>query len=380
MALPRVFASYAQLDYDKHLRKFVDDLAGELAAQAVGHPESVVFFDRKGVEAGEKWSDVILDALADSGVLLCLMTPRYFTRPWCGRELQTFLERSSRLPAGAEPRFIFPVWWLRPAVPREPPTGLKAYLSTDKEYPTEYAVMGVRDMALEGKRTKIRRVVRRLAVLITQTLARHPQLPPVTAVKDVLEIANAFDEQQAFDVRVVALTQGGDAWRPNLGEPTLAEALETSGEAQPWFIRRIATGPGLLQSLHKAQDEQQVILLVVDAQLPVDATLRAINALTELTNLTVLLVDAGTPPVGMDAWVGQFDAGAFAAAQKDGRNGVAMAYGLVKAVEKTIFQSRTNIMGRAKPIAVRDDTLTERAREQGISVGTQPSLSGPSEK
>ena len=106
------------------------------------------------------------------------MTPRYFTRPWCGRELQTFLERTNNLPGNAKPRFIFPVWWLRPAVPRPIPKRLAEYLYTDGEFPPEYETIGLRDLALEGKRAKFDKMARRLAVLITKVLASPPQLPP----------------------------------------------------------------------------------------------------------------------------------------------------------------------------------------------------------
>ena len=68
MTIPRVFASYAQRDHDKVLRKFVDELAKELDRQTVGDADTVVFFDRKDVHAGEKWSEVIIEALSEAGV------------------------------------------------------------------------------------------------------------------------------------------------------------------------------------------------------------------------------------------------------------------------------------------------------------------------
>ena len=377
MTMPRVFASYAQRDYNKQLRKFVEDLATELDSQTVGDAATVVFFDRKGVHAGEKWSDVIIDAVSETGVLVCLMTPRYFTRPWCGRELQTFLDRTSALPPHVKPRFIFPIWWQRPAGQRTIPKRLLEYLNTDDGYPAEYATTGVRELALEGKRIKLGKLVRRLAALITQALETAPQLPRATPVPDVEDIMNAFDEQQPYDVRVVSLTQGGDAWRPTTGEPTIAEALDTTAENLTVFIRKADTGPNLAASLRKAQDEQQVILLIADAVAPPDQTVRDINAMKELTNLSILLMDVGTPSVGAETWLGRFDPGAFAAAQAEGRFGLATSGNLSKEMEKTVYRSRSLVIGRAKTAPVRDDRLVEQAREQGISVAAQPNLSGP---
>jgi hypothetical protein len=380
MTIPRVFASYAQRDHDKVLRKFIDELAKELDRQTVGDAATVVFFDRKDVHAGEKWSDVIIEALSEAGVLLCLMTPRYFTRPWCGRELQTFVERTSKLPGAAKPHFIFPVWWLRPAVPRPIPKRLAEYLNTDGEFPPEYEAMGLRDLALAGKRAKFERTARRLAVLMTRALASPPQLPPAKIVSDVFDIMNAFDEQQPNDIRVVSLTQGGDAWRPSAGEPTIAEALDATSESRTVFIRKADTGPGLIQSLLTAQAEQQIILLIVDIAQPVDATLTAINALAELENLALLLIDVGNPSVGADAWLGKFTSGAFAKARAEGRFGIATVGSLLKEMDRTVFRARTVVMGRTEPASVQDDRLADLAREQGISVAAQPNLTGPATK
>ena len=92
---------------------------------------------------------------------------------------------------------------------------------------------------------------------------------------------NAFDEQQPNDIRVVSLTQGGDAWRPTAGDPTIAEALDSTSESRTVFIRKADTGAGLEASLRAAQEEQQIILLIVDAAQPVDQTLTTINDLSE---------------------------------------------------------------------------------------------------
>ena len=43
-----------------------------------------------------------------------------------------------------------------------------------------------------------------------ETLSGAHHLPPGDAIANISEIANAFDEQQAFDIRLLALTTGGD--------------------------------------------------------------------------------------------------------------------------------------------------------------------------
>ena len=190
---------------------------------------------------------------------------------------------------------------------------------------------------------------------------------------------NAFDEQQPHDIRVVSLMQGGDAWRPTPGEPTIAEALDATSESRTVFIRKADTGPGLKESLLAAQAEKQVILLIVDAAQPIDQTLTTINELTELKNLAPLLIDVGNPSVGADAWLAKFEKkdGAFAAARAEGRFGVAAAGGLLTEMDRTVYRARSVVRDRGTPAAVEDNNLTESAREQGISTAAQPNLTGP---
>src|SRR5207248_2826796 len=108
-----VFASYAQLDRDKHLENFIQQLADELRRETgASNKELMVFFDRDGVHAGDRFTDTILRAANSADTLLCLLTPTYFRREWCGRELEIFLRREKRLPESARQlRFIFPIWW-----------------------------------------------------------------------------------------------------------------------------------------------------------------------------------------------------------------------------------------------------------------------------
>src|SRR3954464_13924382 len=101
-----VFTSYAQADYEAHLKRFADDLREQIRS-LLGRTdnESVMFFDRIGVKAGDKWNDVVIDAIRTADVLVCLVSPTYLGRPWCGRELQVFVQRNARRSASAQGRF-----------------------------------------------------------------------------------------------------------------------------------------------------------------------------------------------------------------------------------------------------------------------------------
>lgn len=378
MAAFPVFTSYAQLDRDQHLEKFVKQFRDQLRA-LTGRADAtaIVFFDRDKVEAGDQWTEAITHAVNSAEVLLCLMSPTYFSRPWCGRELEAFLHRQKGLrgPA-AKVRFIFPVWWQVPAGPRPLPRRLSVYHNRDAQFPPDYESAGVSGLARLSRWTQFRRVVDRLAQLVAKTLDQPHRLPPGEAVADILEIANAFDEEQPFDVRMLTLTTGGDAWRPSATDMTVAEAAAETARRLKVFIRTVETGPGLRKRLEKAEAEQQIVLVIADAALSVDAALLMVNGLP-LQNLALLLVDVGTPTVGEDAWLKRLQEGSFMGAKTRSVIRVAAPGELSAQMERLVDEARRRLQAAAPPAPVEDAKLRQAAEAQGISIDVQPSLTGP---
>ena len=94
----QVFTSYAQADREKYLEKFIDEFREEVGSLlGLADRTTVVFFDRDGVKAGDEWSTTIIHALRHAKILVCLMSPTYLGREWCGRELEVFLSRLGKL-------------------------------------------------------------------------------------------------------------------------------------------------------------------------------------------------------------------------------------------------------------------------------------------
>lgn len=265
-----VFTSYAQENRDRFLEKFIGEFRTSLAGFQGEHggeeaQKRVAFFDHD-VPGGTRWSTNILDALRESGVLLCLMSHTYLRRPWCGRELQVFLDRDQALarPAGATASFIFPIWWQKPRKPRELPAKLYQFNWRHPKFPKQYEAHGVWGIARHNSAPIRRKMADELADLIYQTLQGGLKLPPGAVVADVEEITNAFDEQQELDVRLLALTLNGDAWQPSAMDTTVADAVEDATRKLEIFSRPVDQSAGLAAGLQKAQAERQVILLVVD--------------------------------------------------------------------------------------------------------------------
>lgn len=385
MSSSPVFASYAQADREQYLDRFVTDFWNKLGGfQGVADTEErkkLVFFDRDSLQAGEKWSPRIIEALRHARVLICLMSHTYLRRPWCGRELEMFLQRheSLQLPAATSARFIFPIWWQRPKKPRPLPKRLDQLNWKDPNYPPRYPEGGVQNLARKQLWTQFRAMVDHLAELVHETLDGAPQLPPGVIVAEIEEIANAFDEQQDFDVRLLALTTGGDAWQPGPMDLTVAKAADEAARKLEIFVRPIEQGMGLAVGLQKAQSESQIILLVVDANLEPPAALATVNGLT-LPNLAVLLVDAATSVLGAEAWLAGsgLQSGAVASAKGRGLLRVARPGALAAEMQLLLDEAGRRLSVVSEPAKAVDLNLAERARtEHGINLDIQPHLVGP---
>lgn len=373
-----VFTSYAQLDRDQYLERFIADFRRELQVlTAIPDTKQLVFFDRDGVAAGDRWSQKILNTINVSDILLCLMSPAYFTRDWCARELEAFLRRMSRLqPTAAQSRFIFPVWWQVPVTPRPLPARLSQYHYRDAQFPPAYESAGIRPLARQRRWAQVQRIAGRLAEVVARTHAEPHRLPPGVAVRDILEITNAFDEQQPYDVRMLALTPGGDAWVPSTSDQSIGDAATETARRLQVFIRRIETGPKLLERLRTAQGQSQVLLMIADAAQPPDQLVKRINR-AQLSNIALLLVDATTPTVGADSWFARLPSGSFSQARDAGLMRVALAGEMRPQIERLIDEARRKLIGATPPLRVEDAELAQKALTSGISINQQPNLVGP---
>jgi len=385
MSSSPVFASYAQADREKYLDTFVKEfwktLGGFQGVADIEERKELVFFDRDSLQAGEKWSPKIIEPLCHARVLICLMSHTYLRRPWCGRELEMFLQRHESLQstAATSARFIFPIWWQKPKKPRTLPKRLDQFNWQDPNYPPRYPEGGVQNLARKQLWTQFRAMADRLAELVHETLDGAPQLPPGVIVAEIEDIANAFDEQRDFDVRVLALTTGGDAWQPGPMDLTVAKAADEAARKLEIFVRPIEQGMGLAVGLQKAQSERQIILLVVDANLEPPAALAAVNKLT-LPNLAVLLVDAATSALDVEAWLAGsgLQSGAVASAKAKGLLRVAGAGALAAEMQLLLDEAGRRLSAVSEPAKAVDLNLAERARtEQGINLDVQPQLVGP---
>jgi|GEM_PF-2311548 len=117
-----VFFSYTHHDDNAYLQRFLTNLTDQIGKYVtLKEGEQIVFFDKKNMSRGDKWDDVVVDALQTSKVMVCVYSPNYFAREYCGREWQIFqqrreLYRQTRLASGERgvpvPPLIKPVVWI----------------------------------------------------------------------------------------------------------------------------------------------------------------------------------------------------------------------------------------------------------------------------
>jgi hypothetical protein len=379
-----VFTSYAQENRDQFLIKFIREFRTSLAQFEGEHggeeaQKKVAYFDHD-VPGGTRWSPDILGALREADVLLCLMSHTYLRRPWCGRELQVFLDRDQTLarPAGATASFVFPIWWQKPRKPRALPSKLSQFNWRHDKYPKQYDTHGVWGIARHHSLPILRKMADELADLIHQTLQGALKLPPGAVVANIEQIVDAFDEQQELDVRLLALTLNGDAWQPSAMDKTVAGAVEEATRKLEIFSRPVDQVPDLSAGLLKAQSERQIILLVVDPALAPLPVLTTLNGLA-LPNLAVLYVQGAPSAPTADAWLAglALPPGSLAAAHAAGLLRTAGSGALTAEIQLLLDAADRHLTAGTQSAKAEDAALSAGAKEQGIDPDNQPHLGGP---
>ena len=121
-SVPRFFFSHARLDGEEpgsYLLRFFRDLEKTVAdSSGVNPPLGTI--DRRTVQ-GAEWDPFLSGGLMRDKALVAVLTPRYPTRPNCGKELGVFLLRSKGLAINASGhltgvRNVLPIRWMPTSV------------------------------------------------------------------------------------------------------------------------------------------------------------------------------------------------------------------------------------------------------------------------
>src|SRR5882672_4336897 len=111
MASPYFFLSYAAENDDALLRRFFTELQNEVANLPGGSQALGGFIDNaqgRGIE----WNRTLEATLATTKVMVCMYSPVYFQKHYCGIEMEIMLRRRRRYQdarPNAQPSNIIPV-------------------------------------------------------------------------------------------------------------------------------------------------------------------------------------------------------------------------------------------------------------------------------
>jgi FxsC-like protein len=341
------FFSYARANNDAYLAQFLEDLTTEVCvALGIRTNPDIRFFDQQDIELGNEWDPNICEALQSSKALVCLYSPAYFSRPYCGKEWAIFqLRRREAAKAGEKlPPVILPVLWVPPIVddsrePKAPPlpdtidSAVSAIQYTYGDERAAHNIKGLRHILMRKQEhlTEYTDYVQELAQRIVLVGKRHP-LPSLLNIPALHQVAPAFPTSTTTPLSpkivtaqpassgpryvrfvVVAadpntfgnarepepyLETGGDDWRPfyPLQPQEIGPYVQgVASRADPHFRSDILPFRKTLRSdIEEAWKDRKIVVLLVDGwTIFWDAESRRIleevTKMEEFRNCTVLI-------------------------------------------------------------------------------------------
>ena len=180
------YFSYAPRDRDVYLKRFFGDLSTEVQMRT-GREEAVGFFDVDTLGPGPSWSEMLVEALASSCVLVSICSPRYFASESAGKVFTVFLERVRS--EDSELRSIIPVQWV-PLREGLPAAFERLQMHSDR-LPKVYREEGLWYlMKLHRHREAYQEVVSELAKAVVAAAKNPP--PPLEKVLALQDVRSAF--------------------------------------------------------------------------------------------------------------------------------------------------------------------------------------------
>lgn len=302
------FFSYAHADDNEYMRKFYQDLDGEVR-QLTGAPATKIgFLDRQAIEHGSTWDAELEKGLRCCKVFVPMYSLSYFRAPYCGKEFAVFRDRlHSHLKntgAAVSDSLILPVLWSPESnVLPQLPDLINKIQYTHGGYPEAYAAEGVSQMLRLGVAPTSKfhneywEFVRKLANAIDRA-SKNLTLPALTTALPSLDsYPSLFPQTQPVavtpggagpryvqfifvagnqpELRYLPRTdlryygaQGGADWQPYLDAykgNAAALAIETlTTYSRDLNYEEVATTPDLLEQVRRSTSEGKIVVVLVD--------------------------------------------------------------------------------------------------------------------
>ncbi len=304
------FMSYARADDQEGdaqlVRDFYDELKSAVSKRVQNPTPESAYFDQESLEPGDPWPNDIAEALRGCRTFVPIMTARYFTREYCGKEWGIFEDRCRALGGASLPPLIIPVLWVRPEEGELPQFATALQVTFDPErvqqeerkFLADYETYGMEYVAKRRKTTHgntYDTIVITMASRIIHAARDHPLqslagagLPSLTeAPNRFVSVPRAAGEAATASNRANFAFVAGDAqemlalrpdsqqyyggggaldWRPYAPGETQPIALIAQKVAndKDLIVNWVAAKAGLVAALQQAERENSVVIVVVD--------------------------------------------------------------------------------------------------------------------
>lgn len=303
--------SYARPDDDFRgserglVQTFFDDLCAEIEAGVEPRADrGTGFLDKHDIDHGDVWAEEVARGLVTCATFVCIMSARFFTRPYCGKEWALFERRCEKyaLQHGVKPQLILPIIWKPPLEGTFPEFAL-AVLHTFKK-PSASEQQNLRDYEEHGLLWVMKRrdsshreayetIVEQLAARIVKVASSHPlelwtePLPDLKSAEQKFPspasaaspAAPAPPNRAHFAIVAGRLTEmtsirgqahatygmRDDDWRPYQGDSReAARFAQTAAEEASMLATWVPVDQDMIGSIRKAEDDHSVAVVLVD--------------------------------------------------------------------------------------------------------------------
>jgi hypothetical protein len=235
------FFSYARKDLNPYLERFFKDLGDRVENLAAR--EGISFRDLQNMEPADSWPEALATALQKSRVLVALYSRWYFARPYCGKEVQVFLERQKNAAGKIMPILWHSKDWLSGS--KLPPQSVANIHYEHRDFPPQYLEQGLSILA-QNRGPVYKKLLEACAKRII-VLAENDPLPPYPEPPNLEKMRNAFEVERdlSFAPPAAAPEPAGTAQGPRrihllfVGAPAVPWDWKPFGAASPQDFRRL---------------------------------------------------------------------------------------------------------------------------------------------
>lgn len=290
------FTSYARDDNDEQkLASAVKRIEKRVRAMmGVDEDVQIAFFDGNSIETGQQWKERLGDALRETKIIVCMLSPRYVNSAFCAKEFEVFRRRLSAAAERDRHKIVVvPVVW----EPGSLPEALLEFQFRDDRLPPEYGTtVGLSQITrLRSQVEKLDDVIEVIAEIINKA-DRDAALPAWVDELDFDELPSFVHSPRREPYRNVTLTVLHDdraQWRMGGMRTSIGKVADDVAAKAQTSLEIIDPNPAnLAQKLEAAQQARHMSIVAIDFEdaqkAPWQAMLRDVDS-AKRSNCAVLV-------------------------------------------------------------------------------------------